>query len=505
MVLKSHPQRPDWFIWCDPDVDWCRANAELPGLQFEAAQGRMIVLYHVSHVPCMPDDIQMEHNVVEQARQQDTVLPFENSGLLRSYQQADLQFLKRRKGALLGYEMRLGKSPLACHMHNPEDGILVIAGPLAARESWRDWVERTLGYPPCLLYGRKNATAEAGYPAYFCHYDVLDAHTRFFSTQRIGTLVLDELHMLQSRGTQRIDAVNTLAFRAPKILGLTGTPCWNKPKSLWTILHLLNPGAWGTQFNFRKRYAGAEPGAYGWKFEGASNTEELQARLQTIMVRRTWAEVMPDLPATTRVIEPVELSVTNYAGIEAAAMKATLAQGTSNAMGYLATLRRKLAEAKIKPALEIAQRAAADGHKVVLWVWHNEIGAKLVQALQAAVGEHAVYRIQASDDGFKRERTKERFTEHVGPAFLVAGIQVGGVALDFSASDYAIFVELDWTPANMQQAEMRTFHKDRPHIVVHLHTDDPIESKLVEALDVKNAFANALGLGFEDIAQRILT
>jgi SNF2 family DNA or RNA helicase len=504
VILKPH-QRPDWFTWHDPDMDWCRANAELPGLQFENLRGHFVANYHISHVPCMPDEVQIEHNVVEQARQQQVVLPFESSGLLRPYQFTDLQYLKARKGALLAYEMRLGKSPLACHLHNPNEGLLVVVGPLAAREAWQEWVEKTLNYPPFLLYGRKDAEPQPGYPAYFCHYDVLDAHTPFLTSQKIGTLVLDEMHMLQARGTQRLTAVNAVAFHSKKILGLTGTPCWNKPKSLWVLLHLLNPGAWGTQFEFRKRWAGAEPGAYGWTFEGATNTDELQARLRTIMVRRTWSEVMPELPATTRVIESVDISGAAYAAIEAATMKATLARGTANAVGYLATLRRKLAEVKIKPALEIARQAAADGHKVVLWVWHNEIGDKIEAVLRDSDAVPNVYRIRASQDGFQRECVKAEFTKHPGPAFLVAGIQVGGVALDFSASDYAIFVELDWTPANMQQATMRTFHKDRPHVLVFLHADDPVETKLIEALDVKNAFANALGLGFEDVARSVLT
>jgi hypothetical protein len=87
---------------------------------------------------------------------------------------------------------------------------------------------------------------------------------------------------------------------------------------------------------------------------------------------------------------------------------------------------------------------------------------------------------------------------------LVASIEVGGVSWDLSCSDYAIFVELDWTPANVYQAAMRTFHISRPHVLVFLYTDDPIESKLIEALDVKNGFAAAVGLGSNEILQKVL-
>jgi SNF2-related domain len=499
VILK--PVRPDWYLWQDSDPDWCRANAELPGLQFVMVAGKLAVQYHTSHVPCLPEEAQVAHAAVEQAVQRSTTLPFENSGLLRPYQFADLQRLKARKGALLAYQMRLGKSALACHLHDPADGVLLVAGPLAAREAWRDWIERTTGRPPWLLYGRKHAEAQPGFGAYFCHYDVLDAHTPFLSSQVIGTLVLDELHMLQTTKVQRTNAVTSLTFRARKILGLTGTPMWNKPKSLYTSLQLLTPAAWGTGFTFKKRYCDAQPGAHGWTYEGSSNEEELAARMRTIMARRTWAEVMPELPPATRIIEPVDLTGAAYVAVESAAMKATLAHGNASQAGYVASLRRKLAEAKIKPACQIARQAAEDGHKVVLWVWHNEIGAKLTAALPA---EWPAFRLQSSDPALKREAIIDAFRHTEGPAFLVASMGVGGVGLDLSCSDYAIFAELDWTPAVVSQAEMRTFHISRPHVVVYLHTDDPVETALIEALDVKNSFANAVGLGESEIIQKVL-
>ena len=80
---------------------------------------------------------------------------------------------------------------------------------------------------------------------------------------------------------------------------------------------------------------------------------------------------------------------------------------------------------------------------------------------------------------------------------------VGGVGLDLSCADYAIFVELDWTPPTVYQAEMRTFHLSRPHCLVFLYADCSVEAALVEALDVKNGFAAALGLGSDDVFRRV--
>jgi len=226
--------------------------------------------------------------------------------------------------------------------------------------------------------------------------------------------------------------------------------------------------------------------------------------MRTIMARRTWAEIAPELPPTTRIIEPVEIPGAAYVALEAAAMKVMLANGNPSQAGYIATFRRKLAEAKIKPAIADAQRAMADGHKVVLWVWHREIGDKVMAAADAAEPS-VVFRLESTQSALQRQQIVERFREHVGSCILVASMGVGGVALDLSASDYAIFVELDWTPAVVQQAMKRTFHPSRPDVVVFLHTDDPVETKLVETLDIKNDFAAAVGLGGDEIMRRVLS
>jgi SNF2 family DNA or RNA helicase len=380
----------------------------------------------------------------------------------------------------------------------------VIAAPLAAREAWRDWVGRTFDLPLYCLQGRLpvDETTDGRYPAYFCHYDILAAHSAFFQRQKVGTLVLDEVHMLQSKASQRMQAVSAVAPFAQRILQLTGTPVWNKPRSLYPFLHIMSPGAWGTAFVFKKRYCDAQPGAHGWTYDGISNAEELRARLDTVMVRRTWADVMPDLPPTTRVLEPVGLTGAQLIALEADAMRATLAMRDGGSEGaYLARMRRKIAALKIAPSVEAARQAAADGHKVVLWAWHNEIADKLEQVL-SDLGD--VYRLRSADNPNLRDFNVAEFRAHDGPAFMVASMGVGGVGLDLSCSDYAIFVELDWTPANNQQAEMRTFHMDRPHVVVVFYTDDPVESRLIEALDVKNGFAAALGLGSDEIMRKVL-
>lgn len=518
--LRKGP-RPDWFVLNDPDPAWVTANATVPGFQW-SGNGEQItsVLLHRSHWPLLP--VEVTHGMTApddgSLKLLELVARVEGHGIqFRPYQAADMPFLFGRRGTLLAYEMRLGKTLTSCAVHDPRDGMLVVVGPLASRDVWATWIERVHGFPPLILQGRQDVDLQPGYPAYFVHYDVLEAHTPFFANSKIATLILDEAHLLQNRKTKRVSAVSVLAPRSERIIALSGTPMWGSPDSLWALLHMITPGAWGGHHMFGQRYCEATPGAHGWTYGGKSNEDELRARLSEVMLRRTWRDVLGQLPPVTRVVEPVDVPITQLAAIEAAAMHASLARGTTTLVGYLATLRMKLAEVKVAPAVEAAARSMVDGHKVVVWSWHNQIGDKiaglLAQPSARGRGRAAgidlapsfpVFRVRAEDDQTKRDEIIQAFRDCPGPAAIVVGIAIGGVAIDLSCADVAIFAELDWTPAMVYQAEMRTFAPTRPHAVTYLYADVPIESRLIQALAIREGFQASLGMGFDEIAKMVL-
>lgn len=497
-------QLRDWFRLENPSIQSIEELAKIPGAKFEFAQGKVNAvrlhrtLWPVAQFAGMHFDESL--TVASEATL------FAAAKTLRDYQHDDLPFLLNRRSSILGYEMRLGKTATATCAHDPANGPLLIIGPLIARDVWRNWVEKVHGFAPVALES-KNDIPLPGFPAYFCHFDILDAHSAFLQTLKPGTLVIDEIHMLQARRSLRMSTCSLVASNANRIIGLSGTPMWSNPRSMWPILNLLAPGAWGSEFEFCQRYMKATNTAYGWKYEGTNNEDEFRQRLSEVIVRRTWEDVAPQLPPTINVVEPVCISASDLSKLELQAERTRLSHAHSGkrdvAVAALASLRLRYGKAKVKRAVELAEQAMRDGHKVLLWTWHTEVADALSEALYEKCGG-VFYTLTAEQTQDTRAHQISGFQNHGVSVAMIIPLAVGGVAIDLSSADVNIFVEQDWIPATNYQASMRVFKPGRPHSNVWMHLDVPVERRLMEVLGANEGCQTAVGLGYDEIANRIL-
>lgn len=417
---------------------------------------------------------------------------------LRNYQHEGREFILPRRGVLLADMMRLGKTLTCVSAHDPASGPLLVVGPLAAREVWTRWMK--LRWPhvePVVLRGRTyNPDLIRDAPCIFGHYDILLAWQNL-GLRRLGTLVFDEAHLLSNKRTKRTQAAILLASRAEKVIAATGTPLWNQPIGLWAILSCLNPGGWGTYFNFCERYANPQIGPYGTKYEGASNTDEFRARMTEVMIRRTWQDVRSDLPPIERSVELADVTEQQMFRLEMAAEAARDVAKKVTKIGSEARFRRLLGQLKIPLAVEIAERVLRGDEPVVIWTWHRDIARKIAAAISKKGYPSFVATGQDSVDA--RERTITEWKTHPISA-LVCTISIGQVAIDLSHARQAIFAEVDFTPATVAQAEMRTFSPSKPMAITYLIVDHEVDRRLIAALQEKCATADELGVPAADTA-----
>jgi SWI/SNF-related matrix-associated actin-dependent regulator of chromatin subfamily A-like protein 1 len=307
----------------------------------------------------------------------------------------------------------------------------------------------------------------------------------------LAKLVFDEAHLISNGKSNRSTAAQILSTEADQVIAATGTPLWNKPAGLHSILTCINPGAWGKRYDYCVRYANGHPGAYGFVADGVSNVDEFKARLSEIMLRRVWTDVVKDLPPIERTVEVVDLDEEQCYELEKSAEEIRDATALRTPIGELARYRRLVAALKIDAAIEAAQRVLDGGESVVLWTWHKDVAQKLYKKLEKKYAAYVVTGEETDQD--KREAALDQWRAK-DPSALVINIGVGQAGIDLSHARHAIFCEIDWVPATVAQAEMRTFSPLRPMTSTYIVVDHRVDRALVEALTTKCELGDQLGV-----------
>jgi SNF2-related domain len=439
---------------------------------------------------------------------------------LRAHQVAGIGYIQSRRGTLLADEQRVGKTATIMYAHDSSAGCLFVVGPLAARAVWHEWAARRFGacFDGNCSICKRVGTAEARGTSFialggrkldeeqlwiadkarvvFVHFAVIPTWRALFADLKIGTLVVDECHLagIQNRDGATVESIRFVNTAAKRAVFASGTPLVNKPKGLWPILDILAPAAFGSFWQYAKRYCNAQPTAHGWQAKGASNMDELQTRLREIMLRRTWCEIAPNLPPVTRSIEIVRLGDDKRDEVEALAARIRASGGnTKTAVGDLARLRKLYAQEKIDFALQVARQLVAQG-PLILWTWHRDVADHLAKRLRNDSGLRVDGPITGETPLDERERIVEEARSAFGPCVLIATMGALSTAVNLSFAKQQIFVELDWNPHFIAQAEMRPFDGVNPISSTYLVADCDVDQKLADALLAKLATMDQLGL-----------
>jgi SWI/SNF-related matrix-associated actin-dependent regulator 1 of chromatin subfamily A len=527
-LIKPHPQRSDWYAI--PPA-WIASIGTAPSIQLDKRYGPLV---HRSHLPILAKlypaaDVFLQglrsqvgsnidlssDQIAKRAAFDATTEP--NGWKLRDYQHAGREFITSRRGVLLSDSMRVGKSAQVVSSHDVNSGPLVVIAPLATREVWLSWFKRRWpGVRPTVLQGKqpvfvnpkkiKTIKKDRGFDVIeaesytqeqlkaaklvFANYDII-AGWQNFGNLRIGTLAFDECHILAHRRSRRSIAAQFLATSAERVIGATGTPVWNRPSGLFTMLSCINPGAWGTSFLYLSRYCDGHAGSHGFVADGTSNEEEFKDRLTEVMIRRTWEDISGQLPQIERTVEVVEISEKQSFEIEKEAERVRDHATKTTAIGALARFRRLLGHLKIDGATDAALRVLQSNERVIVWTWHRDVALKIEQNLAKA--NFPGFVVSGSTDMNIREEIFNRWRKHPCSP-LVITLAVGQVGIDLSAARQEIFAELDFTPSVMAQAEMRPFTPTQPISATYIIIDHEVDRKILEALQTKCDLANRLGV-----------
>ncbi|HVY47651.1 MAG TPA: SNF2-related protein, partial [Minicystis sp.] len=324
---------------------------------------------------------------IDAARTHTPAVPAELHGVLRPYQLEGFRWLARLAawgiGGCLADDMGLGKTvqTLALLVERAYRGPALVVAPTSVAPNW---IAEAARFAPGLrarLYrgdGRRALLDEA------CAGDVLvtsyalatrDAEA--LAAVRFSTLVLDEAQAIKNALTRRARAIRSLD--AEFKVALTGTPVENHLGELWSLMRVLAPGLLGSWEQFRERFAvPIERGRDGARAAALSRV------LRPFLLRRTKAEVAPELPPRIEVSRYVELSPAERRLYDEARRRALvdLAEGEGDArfkvLAALTRLRRlachprlvyatsTVASSKLASLLELVRELVETGHRALV-------------------------------------------------------------------------------------------------------------------------------------------
>lgn len=402
-----------------------------------------------------------------------------------TYQVEAAKWISQRQTCLLGDAPGLGKTASAIRACDivAAESVLVVC-PASVRIQWGREFERFSPLDrPMQVCMPSDLPSTSGVVILF--YDQAVKHLDRLMSARWDCLVLDECHYLKERykvgrktSGYRTKAVYGFGSRFPglitvceRVIRLSGTPAPNHAGELWT--HVKSAGLTDLSYwDWVYKFCNGFDSEHGFRFTGHKNVEELKEILAPFMLRRSKAEVQPDLKEPMFEIVTVSRSdaalppefraqIPKLAEADEELQAALASSGRNeidvleSAASSLATLRRFTAMCKL-PAIaeQIETDLTANGiQKLVVFAIHKDAIRWLAEKLKA----YNPVILSGDTPASKRQPAIDRFQRDPATRLFLANIDAAGTGVDGlqNVCDEALYVELSWVPSQNAQSIMR--------------------------------------------------
>lgn len=444
-------------------------------------------------------------------------------GELLPYQRAGVRYAAKARRSFIADEMGLGKTVQAIATLQYANNIApaypaVVVCPPSLVLNWKAEYNRWLPDKRiATVVNRKDFPEKGSYDVLIVGYSNISHWEKQLSNHK--SYVFDESHYCKTPTAARTKSAVKIAKSSGKdgiVLCLTGTPVTNRPAEYASQLEILGKlkdfgGLWG----FYRRYCAAYQDSFGqWNISGHSHLDELNDRLRgTCYIRRTKDQVLSELPPVIHspvLVEGTANGMTEYRKAEkdiikylqdrareiaielgesphSAAVIAKIKAESNEHLVRLSVLRRLSAKAKMPAVEEWVSSRIQDGKKVVIAAHHRDI----VDELARKFGN---LRIQGGMDVSDVEAQKARFqSESVTESpVIVLSIQAAKTGHTLTAAQDVLFVELPWTPADVDQTYSRCHRIGQKGSVTatYLLTEGTIDEEIYDLIERKRSVVN---------------
>lgn len=277
-------------------------------------------------------------------------------------------------------------------------------------------------------------------------------------------------------------------------IALSGTPIKGRPRNFWGVLHWLDPKKYTSKWTWAETFLDIDDNGFGKTINGVRPEceEEFYRSLDEVMLRRTKAEVAPDLPQKEVVehwIEPSKKQLRQYQEMKSMG-EALFGNTMVTATGALAELTRlkQIATAyqvedgpvmsescKWTYLMDMLQDRGVVGPKDEREGTDKYvIASQFTQVIDAMEQEFQlmgvdVLKITGAVSGRNRIKAQNAFQTEGGPRVILINTMAGGVAIDLdNHCDELFFMDETWVPDDQEQVEDRIHRVSRIHrVTIH--------------------------------------
>lgn len=430
---------------------------------------------------------------------------------LYPFQKYTVETFRNVRCILLGDDMGLGKTvqAIALDLHRratlPEDAILktLVVSPLAVVPSWKKhWESMAPGLRVVTIDNKKrqpfvDAVLSGDGDVFICHWPALRLMPELAS-RRWFHIIGDEIHSIQNRKSKQTTALKKI--QSDNRTGLSGTPAFDKPDDLWSILNWLYPKYWSSYWTYFNRHIVFNTFNGYRQIVGIAHVDELHRQMDGFYIRRKKEDVLPDLPDkyyTTvevdmspiqeRAYESMRKQMLAWVGeherepVMAPVVIAQLTRLQQFACAFAeideSTGKMHLSEpsSKLDAVMELIESTK---QQVVVFSQFSQMVKLLRTRLEKAGITHGIYIGETSAKD--REKIVDDFQANKLQVFA-GTIAAGGVGITLTASSTVIFIDRGWSPSINVQAEDRLHRIGQPNAV------QVIDIRSRHTVDIKRA------------------
>ena len=433
---------------------------------------------------------------------------------LLSYQLEAIGFAAGRGRVLIADDMGLGKTVQGigtAELLRQEAGIkkVLIIAPASLKIQWHQEINEFCDSTKAIIQGSAEDRSHQYTNEQFysiCNYE--QVLKDFPSIQKVkwDLIILDEGQRIKNFESQTSKVIKSL--KSTYALVLSGTPLENRLEELFSVVNFVDNMILGPAFQFFEDYTVKDEKG---KLTAYKNLDTLREKLKPIMLRRTRAQVLPELPPIfeeTRLIPATEdqlaIDIANRRIMQSIISKSRISEMDLLRLRKAMTSSRMAADcsslvnkhtpsssAKLEEFKQlIEQLNNVQGTQVLVFSeWNKMLDLIGDQLTQMGI---SFSRIDGTLNQNQKELVVEGFNNSHEMMILLCS-NTAATGLNLQKADTVINFDIPWNPAKLEQRAARAHRmgQRKPVHVINLVTADSIEERLLNNFEKKTELFTA--------------